>query len=96
MRALVDDEGKSVIRFNPLGKRGRPPPEGTWFWALRFDTMSLRGREMAEDTRNDVAELTFHNAVLRMDRGSLSGLEKQLRELTLAPRNPRKARSTQK
>ena len=28
VRALAEDEGKSVIRFNPLGKRGRPPPRG--------------------------------------------------------------------
>ena len=43
---------------------------------------------MAEDTRNDMSELTFHGVALRMDRGSLSAFEKQLRTSPLPPPIP--------
>ena len=89
VQQLVADGGTSISRFNPLGRRGKPPPEGTWLWALRFDNMSFKGRELAEATRKHMEELTFHGMVLRMDRGTLSGLERQLRDLTLGTRPPK-------
>ena len=89
---LESDGGTSVIRFNPLGKRGKPPPEGAWYWALRFDSMSSKGRELAE-TRQYMSEWSYLDLVLRMDRGNVSSLEKQIRELTLGT-SVRKNRGT--
>ena len=84
IRAFVEDRGTSINRFHALGKRGRPPPTtGDWLWVLRFDALSQHGRELAELLRHNMASFDLEDCYIRMDRGTMGGIERQLRDMQL-------------
>ena len=80
IREFLADRGASINRFHPLGKRGRPPPTtGDWLWALRFDALSQKGRELAELMRSNVQSFDLEDCYIRMDRGTMGALERHMR-----------------
>ena len=94
IREFLADKGTSVNRFHPLGKRGRPPPQsGGWLWVPRFDALSRRGRELAELLRNNVPSFDLEGCYIRVDRGTMGGLERQLRDLQLGTPRPQPKRT---
>jgi hypothetical protein len=79
-------EHSSILRFfHPLGKRDRPPLQGTWFWTLAFRiSHSSQAREVAEDLEIYIKNGRLNGwLLLRKDRGTMDGLERQLRNFVV-------------
>ena len=51
--------------------------------ALRVDPLSQKGRELVELLRNNMQSFDLEDCYIRMDRGTMGGLERQLRDLQL-------------
>ena len=91
--AMAEDAGTKITRFNPLGKRGRPPPQtGPWLWALRFHMLTHKGRELAELLLHSMRNFDLDDVTIRMDRGTMGTLERQLRDMQLGAPPPGKGR----
>lgn len=73
-----------LLHFHPLGRRDRPPLENTWFWTLAFTPHSSQGRQVHETLCEHLRlEEFYHFVQVRRDRGTMDGLERQLRSFEI-------------
>lgn len=80
----ANEHDSVLLHCHPLGRRDRPPLENTWFWSLAFTQHSSQGRDvhetLCEQLRLDKLYLFVQ---LRKDRGTMDGLERQLRSFEI-------------